>query len=369
MRVIVLITSCLLLWVPQAWSQLAPETASVATLPEPGKNWIAGVTNAGAYIYDAESGDMQGLISLSGYTSGFEVDRARRQVYAPELYYSRGVHGDRTDVVTIYDFDNLSPIAEIEVPQKIAVLRFRRHVGMLGDNRHFLVFNMTPAQSVTVVDVEDREFVGEISTPGCAMIMPVAERDFLMICSDGTLQLIQLDEQGAEANRERSKKIFEVLEDPIFDRPVPTATGWLVYTHSGRAFHVTVDGDDIDISDDWPLQGEDEDDQAWRPGGNEFATVHKASGLMYMLMHKAEEDYTHHESGTEIWVIDVNAQRRLERIELETPAFSVYVTQSDEPKLVVSDEEGGLDIYDAIKLTLDQTIEDPGPAAAYYRAF
>ena len=68
-------------------------------------------------------------------------------------------------------------------------------------------------------------------------------------------------------------------------------------------------------------------------------------------------------------VIDVNAQRRLERIELETPAYSVYVTQSDEPKLIVSDEEGGLHIYDAIKLTLDQTVEDPGPGAAYFRAF
>ena len=168
MRVIVLVTSCLLLWAPHAWSQIAPEQVGTATLPEPGENWIAGVTRMGAYIYDADTGDMQGLISLSGYTSGFEVDRVRRQVYAPEMYYSRGVHGERTDVVTIYDFDNLSPVAEIEVPQKIAVLRFRRHVGMLGDNRHFLVFNMTPAQSVTVVDVEDREFVGEISTPGCS---------------------------------------------------------------------------------------------------------------------------------------------------------------------------------------------------------
>jgi methylamine dehydrogenase heavy chain len=369
MRVIVLVTSCLLLWAPHTWSQIAPEQVGTATLPEPGENWIAGITRMGAYIYDADTGDMQGLISLSGYTSGFEVDRVRRQVYAPEMYYSRGVHGERTDVVTIYDFDNLSPVAEIEVPQKIAVLRFRRHVGMLGDNRHFLVFNMTPAQSVTVVDVEDREFVGEISTPGCAMIMPVAERDFLMICSDGTLQLIQLDEQGAETNRERSKKIFEVLEDPIFDRPVPTATGWLVYTHAGKAFHVTVDGDDIEIGDEWALQGEDEDDQAWRPGGGEFATVHKATGLMYMLMHKPEEDYTHDEPGTEIWVIDINAQRRLERIELETPAYSVYVTQSAEPKLVVSDEEGGLHIFDAIKLSLDHTIEDPGPGAAYFRAF
>jgi methylamine dehydrogenase heavy chain len=106
---------------------------------------------------------------------------------------------------------------------------------MLSDGRHFLVFNMTPAQSVSVVDVEERNFVGEISTPGCAMIMPVEDNDFLMICGDGTLQLIQLDEQGNETNRERSKEFFEVLEDPVFDRPVPTSGGWLLMSHSGYA--------------------------------------------------------------------------------------------------------------------------------------
>ena len=201
------------------------------------------------------------------------------------------------------------------------------------------------------------------------MIMPVAERDFLMICSDGELQLVQLDEQGKETNRERSKRFFDVLKDPIFDRPIQTATGWLLISHAGQAFHVTVDGDDIEMGDAWSLLGSDEENQAWRPGGGEFGTVHKATGLMYLLMHKAEEDYTHHDPGTEIWVFDVNQKRRLERIELETAAYSLYVTQSDEPKLVVSDEEGGLHIYDALKLTVDRTIEDPGPGAAFFEAF
>jgi methylamine dehydrogenase heavy chain len=338
-------------------------------MSEPGKNWIIGKTRNGGYIYDADTGEMQGLISLSSHTSSVEVDMARRQFYAPESYYSRGVHGERTDVVTVYDFDNLSPVAEIEIPKKIAVLGFRHHVGMLGNGRHLLVFNMTPAQSVSVVDVDSQSFVGEVSTPGCAMIMPVAENDFVMICGDGTLQLIQLDDQGNEVNRERSKEFFEVLEDPIFDRPFATADGWFLMSHAGQARTMSVDDDDVDIGDAWSLQGDEEDDQAWRPGGGEFATVHKKTGLLYVLMHNPEEDYTHHEPGTEIWVYDINQQRRLERIELETPAYSLYVTQSDEPKLIVSDEEGGLHVYDAIKLSLDRTIEDPGPGAAFFRGF
>ena len=369
MRVIILISLFLALWAPIAQSQIAPELVGADTVGEPGKNWIIGKTRNGGYIYDADSGEMQGLISLSSHTASVEVDRARRQVYAPESYYSRGVHGDRTDVVTIYDFDNLSPVAEIEVPKKIAVLSFRRHVGLLGNGRHFLVFNMTPAQSVSVVDVESRAFVGEISTPGCAMIMPVAENDFLMICGDGTLQLIQLDEQGNEANRARSNEFFEVLEDPIFDRPFPTASGWLLTSHAGQAYTVTVDDDNIRLGKAWSLLDEEDAKQNWRPGGGEFGTIHQATGLLYILMHKAEKDFTHHDPGTEIWVMDVNDRRRLERIELEVPAYSLYVTQSDEPKLIVSDEEGGLHIYDALKLTLEQTVEDPGPGAAFFQGF
>jgi methylamine dehydrogenase heavy chain len=85
---------------------------------------------------------------------------------------------------------------------------------------------MTPAQSVSVVDVVDREFAGEISTPGCAIIMPTGDRAFMMICGDGSLQYIELDANGAETGRERSKAFFSVEDDAVFDKPVLTDRGW-----------------------------------------------------------------------------------------------------------------------------------------------
>ncbi len=365
----ILVSTLLVLLAPVAGAQLAPELVGVETMDEPGKNWFVAKSRNGGYIYDADTGEMHGLLSFSNFTSAFEIDNVRRQFYAPESYFSRGVHGDRTDIVTIYDFENLAPVAEIDIPEKIAVLPFRRHVGLSNDGRHFLVFNMSPAQSVSVIDVEDREFVGEISTPGCAMIMPVAERDFLMICGDGTLQLIQLAEDGTEANRERSKKFFDVLDDPIFDRPAPTANGWLLLSRTGRALEVTVEGKRIRLGDEWSLVEDDDREAGWVPGGGEFVSVHKATGLTYVLMHQAEEEFTHHDPGTEIWVMHAGERRRLERIELEVPAVSLYVTQSDEPKLLVSDEEGGLHVFDAISLALDMTIEDPGPGFAFLAGF
>ncbi len=364
MRVSTLIALYLALTIPAAHGQLQPDAAiGQETMSAPGENWFISKTGAGAYIYDALSGEMQGMLSLAGFdTASVQPYGPRREFYAAESYYSRRVHGDRTDVVTIYDYENLSPVAEIEIPKKIAVLSIAGHLGLTGNGRHLLVFNMTPAQSVSIVDVENRKFVGEISTPGCAIIMPVAENDFLLICGDGTVQLIQLDDDGNESNRVRSEQFFVVEGDAVFDRPVETEDGWLLISHAGKAFDVSRDGAKLVISG-WSIVTDEDVEENWLPGGNQLNTVHKELGLLYMLMHQGGE-YTHHEPGTEIWVIDINQRRRIARIELETSASNVMVTQESEPRLIVSDTEGGLHVYDAIKLKLDRTIDDPGPSAA-----
>jgi len=90
--------------------------------------------------------------------------------------------------------------------------------------------------------------------------------------------------------------------------------------------------------------------------------VHEGTGLLYILMHQGEE-YTHHDPGTEVWVFNLLTQRRIARMELEVETSNIMVTQESEPILIISDEEGGLHIYDALKLKLDRTIEDPGPGA------
>jgi len=357
MRATILTALSLLLLVPTAQAQIPPETVGSETMAPPEDNWFISKSGRGGYIYDAETGEMHGLLSLSNRTPAVEVSRERGEFYAAEGYYSRGVHGERTDIVAVYDFENLSPIAEIEIPQKVEGQPVRRHAGLTGNGRYFLVFNMTPAQSVTVVDVENRVFVGEISTPGCAVIMPVDDLAFMTICGDGMLQLIQLDEDGTETNRVRGNSFFDVQVDPVFDRPEPTADGWWLVSHEGKAFDVSVDGSGIVVSEAWDLLAGDDQ---WRPGGRQLYSVHAPSGYAYILMHEGGE-YTHYQPGTEIWVYDINAQRRVERIELAAPASSLFVTQSDEPKLIVADQEGGLHVYDAVKLTVDRTIDDPGP--------
>jgi methylamine dehydrogenase heavy chain len=238
----------------------------------------------------------------------------------------------------------------------------------MGDGRHVAVFNMTPAASVTIVDVIDRNFVDEVSTPGCALIMAVGNNDFLMICGDGTLQLIQLGDNGEESNRVRSDEFFSVEDDPVFDRPVPYNGGWLMVSHEGLVYHATVDGDDIEISDSWSILSDEDVEEKWRPGGSQMKTVHEGTGLMYILMHQGEQ-YTHHDPGTEVWVYNLVDQRRIARIELDEEVSHLMVTQETEPKLIMPGKDRQLHVYDATKMTLDHTIEDAGPGPSLVQDF
>lgn len=351
-----------------AWS-IEPETVGKTTMEEPTAKWFIVKAAFGAgYVFDGESGEMQGLMSLSTFTPAVQPNLKRNEVYAAETYYSRGYHGERTDVLTIYDLETLSPGFEIDIPKKVATLSFRQYIALLDDDRHLAIFNMTPAQSVTIVDVRSREFVGEISTPGCALMLPVAHRAFLMMCGDGTLQLVGLDRNGSESRRIRSDAFFEIDDDPVFDKPVPTEDGWQLVSFEGKVFEVTVDDDSIQISEPWSVLSEEDREQTWRVGGGQLMDVHVGLDLLFMMMHQGEID-THEEPGTEIWIFDRGTQRRIARIETGEPITNLLVSQDDDPILIVSSEAGPLHIYDVKTAKKVRTIENAGPFPSLLQRF
>ena len=340
-----------------ALAQLPVDELTVETMPEPGTNWFISKTGNGGYIFDAETGEMQGLLSLSRSSPAVVPYAPRQEFYAAESYMARAVRGERTDLVAVYDFENLSPVAEIIIPNHMARLGVRNHLALMNNGRHLAVLNMNPGHSVSIVDVEDRLFIYEMSTPGCAVLLPVAESDFLMVCGDGTLQLIRLDVSGFEEARVRSDVFFNVQDDAVFDRTARLAEGWLLITHAGVVFEVDSDGDDIVIGQGWSIVPEGEED--WRPGGGEFLSVHQESNLLYVAMHQGPVD-THHVPGEEIWVINLDTRERIQRIEVEDKADAVMVTQERNPKLIVGTEAGGTEVYDAITFRHERSIETPG---------
>lgn len=350
-------------------AEIQPETVGRETLGTPADTWLMARDGLGSfYIFDAADGRMQGLIGATRFTPALEPNLARGELYAAESYYSRQHRGERTDVLTTYDLKTLAPKSEIEIPKRIAALPFRQYIALMDDGKHLVLFNMTPGQSVSVVNVDSQTFVGEISTPGCALIMQTAGNGFMQICGDGRLQLIRLNSEGEEAERTRSKQVFDIEEDPFFDKPIPTPEGWLIVSYEGQVFDVSVSGDDIEVSKPWSLLTDEERDADWRPGGGQFVGYHESLDLLFVLMN-AEGGFSHDSAGSEVWIYDRSEERKVGSITLDATAANLWVSQNDEPLLAVSGTDRQLHVYDVSTNRVVRTIAEVGISPGYIQGF
>src|ERR1700690_1065859 len=146
------------------------------------------------------------------------VSDKRPEIYVADTVWSRGVRGTRTDFITIYDAKTLNPIGEIVLPgtKRALITGMEGLSAFTDDQRMALVFNFTPASSVTVVDLVKRQVLGEVEIPGCSLVYPSGTRGFSTLCSSGTMLSVQLDANGAVAGRSESKAFNPLDTDPLF---------------------------------------------------------------------------------------------------------------------------------------------------------
>jgi len=189
-------------------------------------------------------GGMRGMVS-----SGYGIPQAllptrRPELYVPDTYYSRGTRGERTDVLTIYDVASLAPVAEVPLPPKRALNAVPLvNAALSDDDRFAAIFNMTPATSVSVVDLESRTFTAEIETPGCSLAYGAGPRRFAMLCMDGALLLVRLDDEGRELAKERSQPFFDPETDPVLEKAVRWKDLWVFVSFRGQVHGVDVSGE------------------------------------------------------------------------------------------------------------------------------
>jgi methylamine dehydrogenase heavy chain len=344
-----------------------------ATLGTPQEHWFAVLGRNIAWIVDGDTGRVEGTMTLSMFTPAIEPHIDAGKIYSYGSFYTRGFYGDRTDLVLVYDLATLNPETEIEIPPKSAGIG---HGGMIGliDETFIGVWNITPAMSVSVVDVRDGSFVTEISTPGCAGVYP-SGNGFFMPCGDGRVQYVRLDEDGEESARLRSDVFFDIVEDPIYDYAARTAAGWLFLSLEGHVFEVTLDGDEVEVSEPWsvnPPDGEDltdrngvpiEGDDDWRLGGRQPFAYNAEQGLLVTLMHQGGGPETFEDPGTEVWGFDVSTRKRGYRLALdeEKKGMAVQLTTDDQPLLLVVSASGGeVQVHDARTSRLLRTIPELG---------
>lgn len=342
-----------------AIAEFVPEQiGKVERLPaRPGKHWLwvydavyDYMANGRAVLLDGDSGRFLGMLNNGYAFTQLSLPSDYSAIYVAETHYSRTTRGDRTDIVAIYDPQTLSPIGEINIPAKRALtVPTQNNAVLTDDDRFLLIFNFTPASSVTVVDTKTRRMVAEIDTPGCALIFPSGERRFLMLASDGSACQVELTEEGGLATFVRSDPFFDPENDPVTERAVRWGDRWLFVSFDGYVHGVDFSGAGLAFEPAWSLLSQEDRADNWRIGGTQHLAIHQASDHLYSIVHQSDADInTRKQPGMHIWVYDLNNRQRIKVLTTRNPTDLVQVTQDDAPLLVAGFVPvNALDIYDA----------------------
>jgi len=327
-RCLVALLSLVMLLAAAASAELPPEkVGQVERLSQPFHPhwvWVSDLVLERSALVDLDDGRFLGLIN-GGYGTIMPLFPSRRQeIYVPATYYSRRSHGQRADVVEIYDAPTLALEGEVVIPPRRATNAVALgHAALSDDDRFVAVFNWTTGTSLSVVDMERRAFTAEILTPGCSLVYAAGPRRFFSLCSDGSVFTVTLDDDGHELSRARSKPFFDPRKDPVTEKAVRYGNQWLFVSFGGQVHPVDVSGTEIRFPEAWSLLSDADRNQSWRIGGLQHLAAHQKSGRLYSLMHRGGPD-THKEAGEEVWVYDVASRRRLDRIKLVNPGLTIY---------------------------------------------
>jgi methylamine dehydrogenase heavy chain len=350
---------------------LPPDPAgTIRSLPRPpSPHWVwvndfafSHMVSGKAMLVDGDSGSFLGELN-TGFGSVRVVPAPDGQtIYSPETYFSRGTRGERTDVVTLYDPSHLSPLGEIAIPPKRSSnMPMMSNVQLTDDSRFLLIYNFTPAQSITVVDTRSRKFVGEVETSGCALIYPTGARSFFSLCADGALLHTVLDDTGqATHNSDRTEPLFDVDHDPLTEKGVRVGDTWYFVSFSGMLYPFKLEQGRLKLQKTWPLLSAAEKAQSWRPGGLQQLAVHAGLNRLYAIMHQGPLE-THKDPGREVWVYDLARQARIQKIAMKNNSGSIQVTRDLHPLLFsIFIESTVLDVYDATTGNFLRSVTDIG---------
>ncbi len=287
-------------------------------------------------VVDGDSLQLLGMLT-GGMLGTAALSPDHKSIFMAETFYSRGSRGDRTDVVTIYDARRLAPAREVAIPPK-RQLHIPPDVSALAvtpDGRFLLVANLTPATSMTVVDLKNSKALGEIETSGCTGALLSGPRRFQSLCGDGAMLTVDFNDSGkATGSKRMAKPFFDPEKDPVFS--VPAVLGKTAYfvSYHGTIHPVEWSAEPAVAGEPWSVVTGQERKEGWRPGGYQPISSYAAGKLIYVLMHKGGE-WTHKQAGIEVWVFNAASKQRMDKIVLPRPGAEVYVTQDRDPRMFV----------------------------------
>lgn len=340
-----------------AWADLPLDTVTVvASLapPTPHRLYVSDMVishfhDGKLMIIDGESFKVQGQVAL-GMTGHATLSPDKSEILVATSYMTKLNRGERIGELDVYDAATLKLKAEISIPNKHAQsMPYRGLARTSPDGRFVYVQNATPAQSVTVVDRKAEKFAAEIQTPGCWGIYPaqsVANR-FGVLCGDGTMLTITLDDNGQPVQRKKSRKFFDADADALYTAADQDGDTYSFLSYHGKIQNVNVAGEEAQAAEPWSLLTAADAKGGWRPGGYQPLSLQLASGRLYVGMHPKGKEGSHKDPAKEIWVFDLATKQRVARLPGEK-ATVLTTSRGAAPKLyALTTETGVITAYDA----------------------
>ena len=337
------------------------EVNDTAQLPPPGPHQLivgGGFEPGGLRVIDGDHMRQLGAAySQSG--SNLVIDPNDKFFYFAETTFAHGNRGPRQDYISVYD-NQLRLVTDFPIPGRLISIPKTQTFDVSADGRFGYVYNMQPAASVSVVDLVAHKLTTVVEIPGCGLVFPFGPTGFASLCADGSAAIATPSGKSGAYSVTRTQHFFDAEQDPVFEESlVDRQTGKALFiTYSGRILPVTLGPTPV-FGEPWslqqaagqPLPSMEPEQLAWRPGGLRFAALHKASGKLFVLMHPGAH-WSHKDPGSQIWVFDIAAKKRIAHYELKGGASSIAVSQDPEPLLFViggppGPGGGGLSVLDA----------------------
>src|SRR6202163_4927592 len=288
---------------------------------------------AKTYVLNGTTGAIEGMFNQA-YWPNFAVSPDGTELYAVDSYWEKHTRGKRSDYIVVRDAQTLEVKEDIPLPAgRLLIVSKKYNFDVTPDGRYGLSYNLAPQTAVTVTDLKARKPVGTIGIPGCGLIFAQAPTRFSSLCADGAIATVTFDE-SANGTIRRTANVFDAKNDPAFEH-----SGWdkhhqtlYLVTYHGKVVPVSLAGEQSAPGAAWSLTNDAERRGGWRPGGWQVRHFHSPKRRLYVLIHWCH-NWTHKNSGTEVWEFDAATGRRIQRVKLPEPAQSIAVSQDADPLL------------------------------------
>jgi methylamine dehydrogenase heavy chain len=167
---------------------------------------------------------------------------------------------------------------------------------------------------------------------------------FSMLCGDGKLVTITLDEQGQASARHVSDKFFDADLDAWFHHAEQVGDRYWFVSFQGELTELDLGGEVARKVQQRSLVGAADRKSGWRPGGYQNFAVDPQGRWLVVGMHPRGAEGSHKSPAAQLWVFDLSSGKRVAR-QPGKGAVSLTFSRNGERLHALDGITGGLNVW------------------------